>query len=112
MQPAAYRDIDANNIPSHHGNGFTLRHIAGSLTLSKTTSQGAINDTDGQQLSTQPIYAGIRFTASQTLQLELPADHNGLVYCYDGSVDIEHCRIRAGTAAVLSHGDRFSLNGL
>jgi len=111
MRPAVYQDIDSARIPVYRGGGFSLHHIAGELALPDGHSLGYVNGLDGQQYSTQPVYADIRFASARALKLGLPAGHNAAVYCYDGSLEISGKRICAGTAALLSPGDSVVLDG-
>lgn len=111
MQAASYRDIAAAQLPLYAGEGFTVKQIAGTLSLPDEglCCRGYINGLDGRSLSTDPIYADISLSGSAQLQLALPERHNAAIYVYEGQVDIAGTVVEAGSAAVLSPGEQLSL---
>ena len=81
--------------------------IAGEL---KTTGQAHSTKGPIQGLTTDPQYYDIHLTAGASLQLQLPAGHNALVYPFEGEVLVGASLVKTHHAAVLTHGSELVLH--
>ncbi|WP_269618969.1 pirin family protein [Zhongshania sp. BJYM1] len=110
MRPASYQDISADNIPrlklSEHSEAIL---IAGRCEINTLAATGFINGSDGQHLSTDPIYIDLRLHAGESANIKLPATHNTLVYVYEGSAAIGDSDIASNNSALLSNGDTLQI---
>ena len=88
MQPPAYRDIPAAQIPEWVDGGTTVRVIAGS----SHGVQGAV-----QRPHTLPLYLDIHLAPGARFEQVLPAGHNAFVYVYRGDLVVQAA---AGDTAV------------
>ncbi len=111
-RPAEYRDIAAGNIPELQLPGLHLRHLAGRLQLpsEQRHSVGYINGSDGRQLTTDPLYADLRLAADRQVELQFSAEHNAIIYVYNGQLHIGERAVNAGEAAVLSRAEQLRLD--
>jgi len=101
MQPPAYRDIPAEQIPEWQAEGVRVRVIAGE-------SQGVAGAV--QRPRTAPLYLDIHLAAGATLTQPLPAGHRGFVYVYRGAVRLASSEVPTQRMAVLAQdGDGVTL---
>ncbi|GAB2182121.1 pirin family protein [Denitratisoma sp. agr-D3] len=103
MKPAAYRDIQPEDIPATElPGGIRVKVIAGTLDSAGTVLAGPI-----QGLSTAPLFLDVTLPAGQTFRQPLPADHNAFVYPYEGELRIGEDRraLTKDQAGLLSSGD-------
>jgi redox-sensitive bicupin YhaK (pirin superfamily) len=103
MQPAAYRDIPAPDIPTVAlAGGGQARVIAGTVELDGQPVTGPIGG-----VTTEPIYVDLRLPAAASLELPLPATHNAFAYVYEGDAFVGHDRkaLPHRAAGVLAQGD-------
>ena len=63
-----------------------------------------------KDIVTKPLMLYIRLLTAETLSLNLPRDHNVIVYVYKGSIEISEVSIQAGQLAQLSAGSSHSIN--
>jgi hypothetical protein len=106
MQPAAYRDIPAGEIPTaHFAGGGCAKVIAGSA----EAADGSHVTGPIKGLSTEPIYLDVQLPAGATFRLRVPTGHAAFVYAYEGSVAIgaegDVRILAASSAGVLSPGE-------
>ncbi|POP52025.1 pirin family protein [Zhongshania marina] len=110
MQPASYQDIPADAIPnlvlSEHSKAVL---IAGRSNINGHDAIGYINGLDGRSMSTDPIYIDLQLGSAENVSLNLPTDHNALVYVYEGEVAIGDQVLSSNRSAILSSGDTLSL---
>ncbi|UAW97421.1 pirin family protein [Halopseudomonas nanhaiensis] len=109
MQPAAYRDLRPDDVPSFSlASGASIKLIAGELNVDGQVLVGAITDR-----STRPLYLDLHLQADQTVELPVAAELNALLYLYEGSARIEgeHAAvdIHKGQLARLGEGDRVEM---
>ncbi|MEZ5500061.1 MAG: pirin family protein [Steroidobacteraceae bacterium] len=111
MQPAAYRDIPASDIPEYSlSAGCQMRLIAGALSIEGKVLRGA---TLGQP-STAPLFADLRLLPGATIELPIARELSAFVYPYDGAVELLGSdgaprSLPLQGAAVLDDGDRLAL---
>jgi redox-sensitive bicupin YhaK (pirin superfamily) len=85
MQPAAYRDIPADEIPLLKlPLGGEVKVIAGALKLDEDTIQGPVNGI-GAKLSTDPLYLDVRLPAGAEFSAPIAPGHSAFLYAYEGS---------------------------
>ena len=112
MQPAAYRDIPANEIPvATLPGGGTVKVIAGRIALGGQSVAGPIN-ADGAH-PTDPLYLDLQLSAGARFEQAITADYNAFVYVYEGEVHIgdgDAARaLKTYASGVLSSGSSVSL---
>lgn len=105
MKPAKYFDFQPETITEHsteqHG---LLRVLAGSIIADGQVLHGPLDKT-GVELSVTDW----RANQSQMTSLELPEQFNVMVYAYKGELVIGEQRIKQGELALLSKGERLTL---
>ncbi|QQD18337.1 pirin family protein [Spongiibacter nanhainus] len=112
MQPAAYRDIPADQLTRHEfENGTRVVHIAGRTSLNGQSSQGAVNGLDGRQLSSDPLYLDIELPAGNDMDIAITPGYNALVYLYEGNMTLGDEVLGSNEVAVSSDGDSLRLQG-
>ena len=94
MQPPGYRDIPSAQIPEQHGDGVTVRVIAGS-------SQGVAGAV--QRPRTEPVYLDLHLAPGARFEQPLPADHNAFVYVYRGALSVGATAVPAQRMAILAN---------
>jgi redox-sensitive bicupin YhaK (pirin superfamily) len=84
MKPAAYRDIQPEEIPRFAlTGGGNAKVIAGTLDVDGSQLAGPI-----QGLTTDPCYFDVRLPPAATFTQSLDADHNAFIYAYEGSLEV------------------------
>lgn len=107
MQPAAYQDIPAEQIPVHAlDDGGFIKLIAGTLELSGQVIVGA--QQGGQ--ATQPLIADIRVASSHSLTLPVPAGHHAMVYVFEGQLQMDGQTVEVGNSVIFGEGDELRLS--
>jgi redox-sensitive bicupin YhaK (pirin superfamily) len=107
MQPAAYRDIPASEIPIVELAGIgTVRIIAGTFTHGNERTTGPVGTR-----TTEPVFMDLRLDPAAGVQVPLPAGHNAFLYAYEGQVSVGEDRrlLPRRVAGLLSDGDVVSL---
>ncbi len=106
MKPAAYRDLQPEDIPQiEPAQGVVVRVVAGRYDHAGRTCAGPL-----QGLTTQLTYFDVHLAGSASFEHPLPADHNALVYLYEGSLEVPLSDsvtsvLTSHHAALLSAGD-------
>ena len=93
MQPPAYRDIPAAQIPEFNAPGVRVRVIAGA-------SQGVAGAV--QRPRTEPLYLDVHLAPGAQFAQPLPAGHNGFVYVYRGALQVGETPVPVQRMAVLA----------
>ncbi|PJA41855.1 MAG: quercetin 2,3-dioxygenase [Lysobacterales bacterium CG_4_9_14_3_um_filter_62_6] len=104
MQPPAYRDLPARDLPMVGLlGGGEARVIAGVLTQGEQTTAGPI-----QGHSTAPLYLDLHLPAGSVFEASISAGHNAFVYVYDGDANVgaEQTPLPLRAACLLSDGDQ------
>jgi len=105
MQPAAYRDIPARELPiADLGNGGRLKLIAGRTDIAGGTIVGPINN-QPNSMATDPLFMDLSLTTGQRQRLAVPRGHNAFVYAYEGTAKIGENPLSHQTAGILGDGD-------
>jgi len=113
MKPAAYRDIQPEEIPTANlANGVTAKVIAGVLETEGTVLSGPI-----QGLSTAPLFLDVFLPAGQTFRHALPPDHTAFVYPYEGKLLVgeegdDKRALPTDQAGALSSGDTVNVEAV
>ncbi len=106
MKSAAYRDIQAEEIPvvALPGGG-RVKVIAGALEVDGRSTPGPI-----QGLTTDVLYLDVALPAGAVFSHPIQDDYNAFLYPYEGSVSVgpvgARQRLKAQSAGLLSTGDR------
>jgi len=104
MQPASYRDIPADQIPTAAlPAGGEVRVIAGSLELGGKTVRGPVNGSGDK--STNPLYVDVHLPAGAGFSAPIAQGHNAFLYAYEGSATIGGKDLPHRAAGLLSDGD-------
>ncbi|MGH8713784.1 MAG: pirin family protein [Casimicrobiaceae bacterium] len=111
MKRAAYRDIQASEIPVVElPGGGRVKVIAGTLIGDGHATPGPI-----QGLSTDPLYFDVALPPRARFRHALPAGHHAFVYPFEGTVDVgaEGAQRALAThhAGILTDGDAVELAG-
>jgi len=109
MKPAAYRDIQPEEIPTADlPGGGHARVIAGTLATAANETAGPV-----QGLSTAPLYLDVRLPAGARFEHPILAGHNAFLYPYEGSLRIEAAGeprpLAAHHAGLLGQGDHVAV---
>ena len=107
MQPAAYRDIPAREIPvvALPGGG-RVKVIAGAYEAKTGRVAGPIGGR-----TTQPLFLDVRLGPGESAEIPVPAGHNAFLYAFDGAATVgpEETLLPHRAAGLLSGGDTVSL---
>lgn len=105
MKPAAYRDIQPDQIPQVGlDSGARVKVIAGTLHTEEQRVAGPI-----QGLSTDPLYLDIELPPGTRFSHEVTPGYHAFVYPYEGSVQIGFDAprpLKTHHAGILSDGER------
>jgi len=111
MKPAAYRDIQADEIPVVDlPGGGRVKVVAGTLAVGGGATPGPI-----QGLTTDPLYFDVELPAGATFTHAIKTGYHAFVYPFEGSVEIgpmgSRRLLKTHAAGVLSEGDGVELTG-
>jgi redox-sensitive bicupin YhaK (pirin superfamily) len=100
MTAPRYQDIPPADIPiAEAGNGVRVKVIAGRFRDVQGPAQAA---------TTAPVYLDVELPAHATVDIDLPSDHAGFVYVYEGALTVPSA-ISRGELAVLGSGPHLTL---
>jgi len=97
MQPAAWRDLPAQDVPSFDFGDVHIKALAGRAQVNGQAVLGFFERPD-----TQPVYLDVHLAPGAAAQLELEANLNALVYSYDGEVVVAATAVPSQTLARLT----------
>ena len=111
MKPAAYRNIEAPEIPVvEQDDGGRIKVIAGTVTVDGHPVAGPI-----QGVSTDPLYLDVALPAGARFTQPVAAGYSAFVYVFEGSVAVGQAAVARtlGThsAGVLTDGDAVEVSG-
>ena len=89
-----YRDIAAEAVPVWHGDGATVKVIAGST----HGVAGAV-----QREVTEPLYLDVQLQPGARFEQPLPDTHNAFVYVYRGELSVADTLVRRQRMAILAN---------
>ncbi|HOY02374.1 MAG TPA: pirin family protein, partial [Zoogloea sp.] len=104
MKPAAYRDIQPEEIPEVTIDGGSVKVVAGRL----ETADGRTADGPIQGLSTAPLFLDVRLEAGARFTQSVADGHSAFLYPYSGSLHVgagDGRTLPNRQAGVLSDGD-------
>jgi len=109
MRPAAYRDLAAGEIPEAElDGGARVRVLAGTLAGPDGEVTGPISG-----VATEPRFMDVSLPAHGPFTLDLPADHQAVLYVFQGAVHVGPAAqpqpLASQEAGVLSSGERLSV---
>jgi quercetin 2,3-dioxygenase len=111
MQPAAYRDIQPEEIPvATLPGGGQVKVVAGTAEVDGGSVSGPI-----QGLSTEPLFLDVRLPAGGRFVQPIAPEHNAFVYPYEGQVEIgagsgERRPLATQSVGLLSEGERIEIS--
>ena len=111
MKPAAYRNIEAPEIPVVlQADGGRVKVIAGTVTVDGRPVAGPI-----QGVSTDPLYLDVALPAGARFTQPIAAGYSAFVYVFEGSVAVGPAAaartLGTHSAGVLTDGDAVELRG-
>jgi len=115
MKPAAYRDLQADEIPRvTRPDGTVVKVIAGTLEAGEGAAIGTTADSAApvagpiQGLSTAPLFFDVSLPAGGRFTHRLPAEHSAFLYPYEGRLAVGEAGrpLAAHDAGVLSPGEQ------
>lgn len=90
MKPAQYQDIPGDDIPVYTFGNFSIKAIAGQITLGDTLVKGYFDVPD-----TQAMMLDIHLAPGSVVELPLQSSMTSLVYTYDGAVALGEDKVPA-----------------
>ena len=94
MREPWYRDVAAEEVPQWHGEGATVRVIAGH-------SHGVTGAV--QREVTEPLYLDLHLEPGARFEQNLPPTHNAFVYVYRGELSMADTVVRRQRMAILAN---------
>lgn len=107
MKPAAYQNIEPEEVVEIVEPKVQMRLVAGQLTREGKLYTGPVGG-----ISTQPVFIDIAMEPNASLDLPLDKGLHGFVYLFEGAVNLNEQLIPFESAAELSDGDRLVLKTL
>jgi len=103
MQPAAWRDIPADEMALHDlPDGGQIKVIAGSARVGDRLIDGVINPSSAR-LSTDPVFWDVHLPAGASFSQSIHDGYTALVYSYEGSVRVDGRPLPKRAAGVLTN---------
>jgi len=97
LSPPAWQDLPAAKVPEYIGETYRIKAIAGRVQLADRLVEGAFERPD-----TQPIYWDVHLAPQSSLTIPLPDHFTGLVYTYEGLVNLGAVKVQARQLARLN----------
>lgn len=105
MKPAAYRDIQASEIPLVRlANGGTVKIVAGAIEQEGQIVRGPVD-----KVTTQPIFLDVSLPQDAEFHHAIPRGHHAFVYPHDGELAIDGRLLAIHQAGILSNGDAVTI---
>jgi len=107
MKPAAYKDIQVDDIPKVTlDNGTSVKVIAGSFEGDEKVVQGPI-----QGITTAPLFLDVQLPADTQFEHRIPKEQNAFIYIYEGDLEVgSPMQVAPKQAAIiLGNGDRLKV---
>ncbi|KGK43141.1 quercetin 2,3-dioxygenase [Nitrincola sp. A-D6] len=104
MKPAAYQNIEPEQIPVIQSDQATLRLVAGELEIGAKVYKGPV-----QGIVTQPVFIDISLKPHSQLVLPLAAALSGFIYLFEGEALLQDETLQTDAAVELDAGEQLSL---
>ncbi len=100
MKPAAYQNIEPEEITEISLEQGLIRLVAGSLDIGGSSYEGPVSG-----ISRQPIFMEVRLNSGEAIELPVANALSGFVYLFEGTAELGEETLAIHEAAELSEGD-------
>ncbi len=100
MKPAAYQNIEPEEITEISLEQGLIRLVAGSLDIGGSHYEGPVSG-----ISRQPIFMEVRLNSGEVIELPVANALSGFVYLFEGTAEMGEETLAIHEAAELSEGD-------
>ncbi len=100
MKPAAYQNIEPEEITEISLEQGLIRLVAGSLDIGGSHYEGPVSG-----ISRQPIFMEVRLNSGEAIELPVANALSGFVYLFEGTAELGEETLAIHEAAELSEGD-------
>lgn len=100
MKPAAYQNIEPEEITEISLEQGLIRLVAGSLDIGGSSYEGPVSG-----ISRQPIFMEVRLNSGEAIELPVANALSGFVYLFEGTAKLGEETLAIHEAAELSEGD-------
>ncbi len=100
MKPAAYQNIEPEEITEISLEQGLIRLVAGSLDIGGSSYEGPVSG-----ISRQPIFMEVRLNSGEAIELPVANALSGFVYLFEGTAEMGEETLAIHEAAELSEGD-------
>ena len=100
MKPAAYQNIEPEEITEISLEQGLIRLVAGSLDIGGSRYEGPVSG-----ISRQPIFMEVRLNSGEAIELPVANALSGFVYLFEGTAELGEETLVIHEAAELSEGD-------
>jgi len=100
MKPAAYQNIDPEEVTRFSFEGGEASLVAGMLTLNGKHYQGPVTG-----IVTAPLFVDLTLAANSTLDVPVSAELSGFIYVFEGKAQVADQSLRTHAAYELDAGD-------
>ena len=100
MKPAAYQNIEPEEITEISLEQGLIRLVAGSLDIGGSRYEGPVSG-----ISRQPIFMEVRLNSGEAIELPVANALSGFVYLFEGTAELGEETLAIHEAAELSEGD-------
>ncbi len=100
MKPAAYQNIEPEEITEISLEQGLIRLVAGSLDIGGSHYEGPVSG-----ISRQPIFMEVRLNSGEAIELPVANALSGFVYLFEGTAEMGEETLAIHEAAELSEGD-------
>ncbi|QJD71322.1 pirin family protein [Marinobacterium sp. LSUCC0821] len=105
MKPAAYQNIEPEEITEISLEQGLIRLVAGSLDIGGLHYEGPVSG-----ISRQPIFMEVRLNSGEAIELPVAKVLSGFVYLFEGTAELGEETLAIHEAAELSEGDRIRVS--
>ena len=105
MKPAAYQNIEPEEITEIPLEQGLIRLVAGSLDIDGSRYEGPVSG-----ISRQPIFMEVRLRSGEAIELPVAKALSGFVYLFEGAAKLGEETLEIHEAAELSEGDSIHIS--
>jgi redox-sensitive bicupin YhaK (pirin superfamily) len=105
MKPAAYQNIEPEEITEIPLEQGLIRLVAGSLDIDGSRYEGPVSG-----ISRQPIFMEVRLRSGEAIELPVANELSGFVYLFEGAAKLGEETLEIHEAAELSEGDSIHIS--